>query len=86
MQIRIADTIARSSDKPRKKKEKETKIAFWEDGNIYIEPLDKDVMARDMLFVSLIFDCNFVIFHEKSGFPYRFLVQYNLRDCVSIRA
>ena len=28
-----------------KKKEKETKIAFWEDGNIYIEPLDKDVMG-----------------------------------------
>ena len=27
------------------KKEKETKIAFWEDGNIYIEPLDKDVMG-----------------------------------------
>ncbi len=78
VQIRIADTIARSPDKPRKKKEKETKIAFWEDGNIYIEPLDKDVMG--------IFDCNFVIFHEKSGFPYRFLVQYNLRDCVSIRA
>ena len=23
----------------------ETKIAFWEDGNIYIEPLDKDVMG-----------------------------------------
>lgn len=45
VQIRIADTIARSSDKPRKKKEKETKIAFWEDGNIYIEPLDKDVMG-----------------------------------------
>lgn len=43
--IRIADTIARSPDKPRKKKEKETKIAFWEDGNIYIEPLDKDVMG-----------------------------------------
>ena len=45
VQIRIADTIARSPDKPRKKKEKETKIAFWEDGNIYIEPLDKDVMG-----------------------------------------
>lgn len=45
MQIRIADTIARSPDKPKKKQPKETKIAFWEDGNIYIEPLDKDVMA-----------------------------------------
>ena len=45
MQIRIADTIARSPDKPYKKQSKETKIAFWEDGNIYIEPLDKDVMG-----------------------------------------
>ncbi|MCH5268136.1 MAG: septum site-determining protein MinC [Lachnospiraceae bacterium] len=45
MQIRIADTIARSSDKKVKKKVKETKIAFWEDGNIYIEPLDKDVLG-----------------------------------------
>lgn len=44
MQIRIADTIARAPDKPKKKQPKETKIAFWEDGNIYIEPLDKDVM------------------------------------------
>lgn len=48
VQIRIADTIARSPDEDKKgrgKKEKETKIAFWEDGNIYIEPLDKDVMS-----------------------------------------
>lgn len=45
MQIRIADTIARAPDKPKKKQQKETKIAFWEDGNIYIEPLDKDVMS-----------------------------------------
>lgn len=45
MQIRIADTIARAPDKPKKKQPKETKIAFWEDGNIYIEPLDKDVMS-----------------------------------------
>lgn len=45
MQIRIADTIARAPDKPKKKQPKETKIAFWEDGNIYIEPLDKDVMG-----------------------------------------
>lgn len=48
VQIRIADTIARSPDKPapkrKKDKTKETKIAFWDDGNIYIEPLDKDVM------------------------------------------
>lgn len=45
VQIRIADTIARSPDKPDKKKIKQgTKIAFWEDGNIYIELLDKDVI------------------------------------------
>ena len=46
VQIRIADTIARSPDEPKKKeKVKETKIAFWEDGNIYIEPLDKDIIG-----------------------------------------
>lgn len=46
VQIRIADTIARSPDEPPKKgKIKETKIAFWEDGNIYIEPLGKDVIG-----------------------------------------
>lgn len=43
-QIRIADTIARSPDKPVKDAAKETKIAFLEDGNIYIEPLNKDVL------------------------------------------
>ena len=45
MQIRIADTIARSPDKPKKKQPKETKIAFWEEGSIYIETLDKDVIS-----------------------------------------
>ena len=46
VQIRIADTIARSPDEsPHRSKTKETRIAFWEDGNIYIEPLDKDVMS-----------------------------------------
>ena len=45
MQIRIADTIARSPDKPKKRQPKETKIAFWEEGNIYIETLDKDVIS-----------------------------------------
>jgi septum site-determining protein MinC len=45
MQIRIADTIARSPDKPKKRQPKETKIAFWEEGNIYIETLDKDVIG-----------------------------------------
>jgi septum site-determining protein MinC len=44
VQIRIADTIARSPDKPVKNAVKETKIAFLEDGNIYIEPLSKEVM------------------------------------------
>lgn len=43
-QIRIADTIARSPDNPVKTSVKETKIAFLEDGNIYIEPLSKEVM------------------------------------------
>ncbi|MDF2870685.1 MAG: hypothetical protein K0R05_2260 [Anaerocolumna sp.] len=44
VQIRIADTIARSPDKPEKTAAKETKIAFLEDGNIYIEPLSKEVI------------------------------------------
>ncbi len=44
MQIRIADTIARSPDKPSKEESREPKIAFLEDGNIYIEPLNKSVL------------------------------------------
>jgi septum site-determining protein MinC len=44
MQIRIADTIARSPDKPVKDEVKEPKIAFLEDGNIYIEPLNKSIL------------------------------------------
>lgn len=43
-QIRIADTIARSPDKPVKEEHKDAKIAFLEDGNIYIEPLTKSVL------------------------------------------
>ena len=43
-QIRIADTIARAPDKPVKQETKETKIAFLEDDNIYIEPLSKDIL------------------------------------------
>lgn len=43
-QIRIADTIARAPDKPVKEEVKETKIAFLEDGNIYIEPLNKNIL------------------------------------------
>ena len=41
VQIRIADTIARSPDKPAKEDAKEAKVAFLEDGNIYIEPLGR---------------------------------------------
>ncbi len=43
-QIRIADVIARSPDKPVKDEVKEAKIAFLEDGNIYIEPLNKNIL------------------------------------------
>lgn len=43
-QIRIADTIARSPDKPVKQEVKEAKIAFLEEGNIYIEPLNKNIL------------------------------------------
>ncbi|MBR6698169.1 MAG: septum site-determining protein MinC [Lachnospiraceae bacterium] len=45
MQIRIADIIARCADKPEKAKNPTAKIAFVEDGNIYIEKLDKDIIA-----------------------------------------
>ena len=46
MQIRLGDVFARSSDGAgRKKKIKpETKIAFVENENIYIEPLNKEVL------------------------------------------
>lgn len=44
IQIRIADVIARATDKHNKKQEKAAKIAFVEKGNIYIEPLNKDVL------------------------------------------
>lgn len=43
-QIRIADVIARSPDKPVKEEIKEPKIAFLEEGNIYIEPLNKNIL------------------------------------------
>jgi septum site-determining protein MinC len=43
-QIRIADTIARAPDKPVKEEVREAKIAFLEDGNIYIEPLNKNIL------------------------------------------
>ena len=47
MQIKIADVIARSSDSApvnKKNKNLEPKIAFVEDGNIYIENLSADVI------------------------------------------
>lgn len=44
MQIRIGDAIARSADKPKRKVDDEAKIAFVEDGNIYIEPVKKSVL------------------------------------------
>lgn len=44
LQIRIADIIARSPDKPQKEEVKEAKIAFLEEGNIYIEPLNRSVI------------------------------------------
>lgn len=47
MQIKIGDVIARSSDaetKRQKKNNVQPKIAFVDDGNIYIENLDQDVL------------------------------------------
>lgn len=46
VQIRIADTIARAPDNPEKAVEKEAKIAFLEDSNIYIEPLTKKTLSE----------------------------------------
>lgn len=45
-QIRIADTIARSADRPPAKADSadQPKIAYIENGNIYIEPLCKEVI------------------------------------------
>lgn len=46
MQIRIGDAIARSADGPTNKKSSMTgpMIAYTEDGNIYMEPITKDVI------------------------------------------
>lgn len=44
VQIRIGDTIARCSDKPKKLSKPETKIAYVDGGNIYIDPLNKEVL------------------------------------------
>ena len=53
MQIRIADHIARNSDSPEKKKkpkkkdrqEEQPMIAYVDAGNIYIEPITKEVLT-----------------------------------------
>lgn len=45
MQIRIGDVIARSEDKPLKRGSDVPKIAFVEDGNIYMEPISKEVLS-----------------------------------------
>jgi len=46
VQIRIADTIARSPDNPEKINTKEPKIAFLELDNIYIEPITKKTLSE----------------------------------------
>ena len=50
MQIRIGNIIARSEDKKVKVKKKkikdESKIAFVENGSIYIEPISKDILSN----------------------------------------
>lgn len=45
IQLRIADAIARCSDEPDKDQTKEPQIAFMEEGNIYIETLDKNALG-----------------------------------------
>lgn len=44
VQIRIADAIARSADRPRRRIDDDAKLAFLENGNIYIEPVKKSVL------------------------------------------
>ncbi len=44
VQIRIGDVIARCADKPKKNAKLETKIAYVDEGNIYIEPLSREVL------------------------------------------
>lgn len=44
VQIRIGDIIARAPDDKAKDVSKEAKIAYVEDGNIYIESISKDVL------------------------------------------
>ena len=44
MQIRIGNIIARSSDNKMQKRINEAQIAFIEDGNIYIEPITRQLI------------------------------------------
>ncbi|SCP95036.1 septum site-determining protein MinC [Anaerobium acetethylicum] len=44
MQIKIGDVMARCPDTPQKLQNPEPKIAFVEEGNIYIEPINKNVI------------------------------------------
>ncbi len=44
MQIRIGDVVARSNDPKSKKIKKEAKIAFVDEGYIYVEPLNRDAI------------------------------------------
>lgn len=44
VQVRIGDTIARCSDKQKKSSQPETKIAYVDGGNIYIDPLNKEIL------------------------------------------
>ncbi len=44
VQIRIGDVIARSGDKKKRFSKPETKIAYVDGENIYIEPLNKEVL------------------------------------------
>lgn len=43
VQVRIGDTIARCTEKPKRSKA-ETKIAYLDHGNIFIDPLSKDLL------------------------------------------
>lgn len=44
VQVRIGDVIARCGDKPKRFSKPETKIAYVDGENIYIEPLNKEVL------------------------------------------
>ncbi|MBQ2745894.1 MAG: septum site-determining protein MinC [Lachnospiraceae bacterium] len=44
VQIKIGDIIARCADKPKKSSKPETKIAYVDGENIYIEPLNREVL------------------------------------------